>query len=304
MRKTQHVILLFLDGVGIGRKDSLTNPFFRAEMPTLKNILGGEMPHLGRRCLSGDSFSLVPLSATLGVSGLPQSGTGQTALVTGVNAASVAGRHFGPYPCSSIKPLLREKNIFRQIKSAGRKGFYANAFPRQYFQYMASHRRSTAINLSWTESGGSLCDAEALESGEALSADITNERWHRLGYETMEVITPHEAGRRLGGFGKKCDFVLFEYFYTDHAGHSRSMEESLKVLGALDGLIQGIMSVFDGESMLLIMTSDHGNLEDLSTKSHTRNPVPLLALGHKHREITAGAKSLTHVTPAIMKLLM
>jgi len=30
---------------------------------------------------------------------------------------------------------------------------------------------------------------------------------------------------------------------------------------------------------LVILTSDHGNLEDLSVKTHTRNPVPTLLWG-------------------------
>ncbi len=53
---------------------------------------------------------------------------------------------------------------------------------------------------------------------------------------------------------------------------------------------------------LLVVTSDHGNLEDLSTKSHTRNPVPLLAVG-PGADAFAGAASLTDVTPAVVEVV-
>ncbi len=31
--------------------------------------------------------------------------------------------------------------------------------------------------------------------------------------------------------------------------------------------------------MTIVITSDHGNLEDLSVRTHTRNPVPLAVSG-------------------------
>jgi bisphosphoglycerate-independent phosphoglycerate mutase (AlkP superfamily) len=51
-----------------------------------------------------------------------------------------------------------------------------------------------------------------------------------------------------------------------------------------------------------VLTSDHGNMEDLSTGSHTRNPVPLLARGPQARRFAA-AESIADVTPAILSAL-
>ena len=81
------------------------------------------------------------------------------------------------------------------------------------------------------------------------------------------------------------------------------MEEATKILRDLDGLLEGILSAFEAHSMLLTITSDHGNLEDLSTKSHTRNPVPLIAVGKGHKTMTRNAKNLTDITPAAMHLI-
>ena len=120
------IVLLFLDGVGLGRKDPDTNPFFAASLPRWESLLG-EMPHLGKKNLSTAKAVLVPANATLGVEGLPQSGTGQTAIFTGVNAPREIGRHFGPFPTTDLKPVIEERNVFRQLLNSGRSVFFANA---------------------------------------------------------------------------------------------------------------------------------------------------------------------------------
>ena len=298
-----HVLMLFLDGVGIGRMDSNTNPFFSTKMESLRKILGGAMIHLDDCRRSDSGMSLVPLDATLGLPGLPQSGTGQTSLFTGLDAPRIIGKHFGPYPYSTLKPVIRDHNIFAKLKALGRSPLYANAFPKQYFEYIGGEKsRVTATTMSWMMAGYSLNDSTALAAGRALSADITNERWDKLGYPSMPVISAQDAGRRLVQLTRNHDFVLFEYYFTDKAGHNQSMKEANQVLSKLDCLFEGILDRFDHREMLLLVTSDHGNLEDLSTKSHTLNPVPLLALGARHLEITRDAKNLTHVAPAILRL--
>ena len=81
------------------------------------------------------------------------------------------------------------------------------------------------------------------------------------------------------------------------------MEQAVEVLELLDGLLEGIVSRFDFQNNLFFMTSDHGNLEDLSTKTHTRNPVPLFAYGKHHAEFTSRVKNLTHVVPSLLQLM-
>jgi len=52
-----------------------------------------------------------------------------------------------------------------------------------------------------------------------------------------------------------------------------------------------------------VLISDHGNIEDLSTKGHTRNPVPCIAIGSRHEEFAREIKNLTHITPTIIRFL-
>jgi hypothetical protein len=304
MTSPARVLFVFVDGVGIGPARPATNPFATG-LPVLRSLLGGRMVFRGDARRSGRGVTCVPLNATLGVPGLPQSGTGQTTLLTGVNAPKFIGKHFGPYPYSTLRPILEERNIFVRLQGRGRRVQYVNAFPQRYFDYIAARpTRRSAIASAWLATGHPLHTADRLAAGVALSADITSERWNKGGFPPVTELTPSEAGRRLAGISREHDFTLFEYYETDHAGHSCSMEEARMVLAKLDEFLGGVLDAMDHAATLLVLTSDHGNLEDLSTKSHTRNPVPLLAVGQGHAALARGVRSLAQVAPAIARLLV
>ncbi|MBI3586958.1 MAG: metalloenzyme [Ignavibacteriales bacterium] len=298
------VLLLFLDGVGIGKSDGTINPFFKAHLPNLRSLLGGELPHSKLKRISTARAELTPVNATLGVSGLPQSGTGQTAIFTGVNASKFIGKHFGPHPTTTLRPVVEEKNIFQRLKLAHKSVCFANAFPKQFFEYTSSGtRRLTVTTLSCQFSGVPLLTGESLRKNEAISADITRTHWPKLGYPELPTVSSEEAGRHLWSITARHDFTLFEYWLTDHAGHSRDMNFSVDILERFDGLLGGLLGKFDFANSLLVLISDHGNIEDLSTKSHTRNPVPCIVVGGKRKEFSAHVQNLTHITPTILKFL-
>jgi hypothetical protein len=301
--------MLFLDGVGLGKPDSSMNPFFAARLPALRSLFGGEIPSLEKPGCVTKTASLVALDANLGVDGLPQSGTGQTALFTGVNASKLIGKHFGPHPYSTLRPVLQEKNIFKQLISTGRRPSFANAFPQRFFDYMDQRRsRLSVTTLSCTMSGIPLLKGNDLREGRGVSADITSEGWKDLGYPDMPTISPAEAGRRLVGLVGENDFVLFEYWKTDHAGHAENFGEAVENLERFDGMLGGIVETMDIRSTLLFITSDHGNIEDMSTKTHTRNPVPAIFYGLHHEAMgdrlhSLSGADLTHVTPLLMEYI-
>jgi 2,3-bisphosphoglycerate-independent phosphoglycerate mutase len=303
-----HVLMFFLDGVGLGSEDADRNPFFRAHLPALRTILGGELPHLRRRRIEAANGICLPLDANLGVPGLPQSGTGQTALFTGKNGARLAGKHFGPHPYSTLRPVIAEHNIFKQFLQVGKKPAFANVFPQRFFDYLKSHPTRTSVTtFSCMASGVPLRVYADLEAGNGISADITAEGWKTLGHPDAGIISPQEAGRRLVALAREFDFVLFEYWRTDHAGHAQSMTEAVEALERFDGLLDGVVGALDGAPITVVMTSDHGNIEDLSTKTHTRHPVPLVVAGKDAARFASALSgrrrrsSLCDVTPAIVE---
>jgi 2,3-bisphosphoglycerate-independent phosphoglycerate mutase len=298
------VILLFLDGVGIGAPNPGINPLFRANLPTLTRLLGKGLFSTRQMRASTRTCELTPVSTTLGVGGLPQSGTGQTAIFTGVNAARVIGRHFGPYPTTGLRPIIDEKNIFRRLKDRGRTVVFANAFPQRFFTYTNSGtRRLTVTTLSCVMTGIRLLTADDLSKDRAVSADFVRDRWDELGHPGIRPIDPEEAGVHLANISEEHDFTLFEYWLPDHAGHKQDMDWSVLLLERFDAFLGALTEALDLRKTLVLLISDHGNIEDLSTKSHTRNPVPCIAVGAARREVAGRIKNLTHVTPSILRLL-
>jgi 2,3-bisphosphoglycerate-independent phosphoglycerate mutase len=300
---TAHVVFLFLDGVGIGRKDPETNPFFRARLPALLALCGGTMPHRPYARCSADKAEIFSLNATLGMPGLPQSGTGQTAIFTGVNGAKVFGRHFGPYPPSVLRTIIAEKSIVRRLQAKGKSAAFANAFPQRFFEYIDSGaRRLTVSTLAYQTAGIPLRMAGDLLRGEAISPDFIRTRWPELGHPEIGPITAAEAGKHLAQISARHDFTLFEYWLTDHAGHSQKMAFAVEVLERFDEFLASFLSSIDLDFTTIIIVSDHGNIEDLSTRSHTRNRVLCVIAGRHRRRLSRRLRNLTDITPAILQL--
>lgn len=302
MDRISHFLFLFLDGVGIGEENPAVNPFFSSNLKSFRRIFGSvpskEIPFME----NGSAFAQ-PCDALLGVDGLPQSGTGQVTLFTGVNAAQIIGMHFGPYPHSQIRPILEEKNIFKVLKNLGADVHFANAFPRQFFEYLQSgQRKLSATTVSCMMSGVPLCTADSLRNGEGISADISAGRWRSdLGYSDIKPMKAFETGKLLRQIAEKHDFTMFEFFLTDKAGHDQDKPMAEKVLEMFDEFLGGIVE--DGlKNLTILISSDHGNVEDLSVKTHTLNPS-LIAVSGEYSEFFYGKlRSIADVTPVIVEL--
>lgn len=295
------VLFVFLDGVGLGPA-SEANPLAGLDLPAFERLAGRQRWTADAQAVRQPGHVFVPIDATLGLDGLPQSGTGQAALFTGRNAAEVHGRHFGPYPPTTVRPLVAERSVFAQLADAlgpDRLAF-ANAYPDRFFQFVEARGRWTVTTLAAHSAGVRLRRAEDLRAGAALAADLTAAGWHRFD-PTAPVRSEAEAGRLLAALAERHAFTLFEYFLTDKAGHSQDPARAADVLQALDRFVGALLDALP-PAVLLVVTSDHGNLEDLSTKSHTRHPVPLIALG-PHADAFADATSMLDVTPRIVRLV-
>lgn len=303
---TPRVLLLFLDGVGIGVKDPRRNPFFDLRPRFLTGLLGGTLPSLGHRTIdSGDALCL-PLDPNLGVAGLPQSGTGQATLYTGINTARLIGQHFGPYLYSTLKPVVEAHSVFAQLASNGSAHTVAlaNAFPQRFFDYLAGPRRRIVAGMyAALTAGVRFRDISDLKNGIAVSTDITAGRWAHFGHPDAPVLSPYDAGRQLARIADAHDFTLFEYFMTDKAGHEQSRELARAVLADVDELLRGVWEAVDRRRTLVIVTSDHGNIEEIGIKMHTRHPVPAILFGNRKGFPVDGLRSLSHLVPAIRSFL-
>jgi len=279
------VLFILWDGVGIGPDDPEINPFAGAKIPNLRAAAGGEWPVLGRadarRGETSDpgTASLHLLDASMGVPGLPQSATGQTALLTGVNAAAVMGRHVSAYPPQRLRALLRKKGIFARLREMGMKVTFLNSFrPESEKAMELGTYRATATTEAALGAGVPLRGFEHLRRGEAVPHDITGESLARQGYD-LKPVPAERAGEVAASVAVEHDFTLFEFFLTDIAGHRRDAALASMVIERFDRFFGVAARLVARSGGTVVLVSDHGNVEDVSTGTHTRNPVPLLWIG-------------------------
>jgi 2,3-bisphosphoglycerate-independent phosphoglycerate mutase len=286
------ILLIFIDGIGIGTRgehnplDNLESEFF--------SIFQGEPVHLPFDGLIAET------DARMGVPGLPQSATGQTAILTGVNAAKLIGRHLHGYPSPRLKQALAEHSIYKKLIAFGRSVTFANAYTRSYVDNPP--RFISATTVAAQTAGVELRMLEDLQQGRAVSHDFTNRFLRERGIEVDET-TPEEAGKRLARLAADHDFTLYEHFITDRIGHAQRPDLAHDHLLELTRFVRKVLETADLSTQTVILTSDHGNIEDLSTRSHTVNPVATLAFGPARDFIVSRVRSLTDITPAIVDAL-
>lgn len=298
-------MVLFLDGVGLGDEDSDTNPFARAYVPNLQELLGGQrlLRDMGR--LDTEWANLVPTDATLGLSGVPQSATGQTTLITGVNAAQAIGQHLGPWPSPALHEIIGRDNLFQTVTRRGGQATLVNAYSHNFFEALDRGGRSlSAVQYAVRAAGLPFLTYHDLVAGNALSADFTNEAWHNhLGYADVPILSPEEAGATLSRIAQKHDLTFYDFWLTDLLGHSGEMRPAVEALERFDRFLGGLLTTLDFDETLLVVTSDHGNLEDLNARNHTRNPVPTLLVGRGRRWVADRLVDLADIAPALGRVL-
>jgi 2,3-bisphosphoglycerate-independent phosphoglycerate mutase len=297
------VLVVFMDGVGLGENDPEVNPLAGADLPILSELLDGRRPVRANAGYAARQATLLPLDARMGVPGLPQSGTGQTTILTGVNAPALLGQHYGPYPNQPLRELLGNGNLFRHLLAAGRPVAFANAYPDRFLSRLGrGTERLSANSRAAFLAGLKLRGPAELAAGRAVSSLLTNKYWRDWGYEVPE-LTAAEAGAQLVGLTDDHALTYFEFWYTDVAGHRQDRELSLVILRGLDEFIGGIVETLDLSRSLLVILSDHGNFEDLTTAKHTLNPALSLLVGAGHQDIAPRLHSLQDVTPVLRATL-
>ncbi|MCB0199558.1 MAG: sulfatase-like hydrolase/transferase [Anaerolineae bacterium] len=299
------VVVLFLDGVGLGSDDPAVNPLAAAEIPVLIELLDGARPLQSVGRVSGSQASLVPTDATLGVAGKPQSASGQATLVTGLNVPQMIGGHYGPRPNKQIRAILEGTTLFSQAMAGGASVAFANAYPQGYFDAVQRGKRlHGAIPHAVQAAGIRLRTADDLRARQALSVDLTNAGWRNgLGYANIPLWTAQEAGGLLGDLAVGHDLTFFDNWATDMVGHHNDMAEALHLLADLDQFLAGLLATVDLDETLIIITSDHGNLEDTSVRGHTLNPVATVVIGAGQQAVAEQISSLTDITPALLAIL-
>lgn len=287
------ILLFFVDGLGIGTRgphnplDGLPHaaPFAVFQDETPETIFDG---------------CLVRTDACLGIEGRPQSASGQTTILTGVNAPALLGYHKQGFPNEELRGVISEHSVFLQLKNAGVAPItFANAYTPKYF---AERPRWVSATTCAVEAAGlpfrMLTDVQA---GRAVFQDYTNQMIIEHGVP-FPRHTPEHAGAVLAKITAENRFTLYEYFITDKTGHAQDFVKAREVLQGLARFVRTTLAHLDLSRTTVILTSDHGNIEDLSTRNHTLNFVPTWIWGREREKIAARVGSLADITPAIVAL--
>ncbi|MEW5806386.1 MAG: hypothetical protein AB1756_03420 [Acidobacteriota bacterium] len=351
------VLLIFLDGVGVGQNDPSKNPFairksllsrfseeasaetppaiiksanddfsvlqdivesdyvdrhpsFRAifnnfchhllahEKDYVNNEERRNSPWLPEGCCERETYKAI--DATLGVPGIPQSATGQASLLTGMNVPQVAGGHLAGLPNQKVRDAINRESIFLKLSRMGLKAIFANGFTEAYFK--RERPRVSATTQSAIAGGVKLRTIEDVKNGKSLYHDFTNFFLKEMGYE-LKLYSPQRAGETLVRIASEHDFTLYEYFITDIIGHKGGLREASIEVAKIDLFMRSVLDNINLDDNLVIVTSDHGNLEDSSIKTHTLNRVPLLCWGKNSEKLASGVDDISAISNSIISIL-
>lgn len=301
-----HILMIFLDGIGLGANDPTVNPFAAAHTPTLFELANGHHWLAETGCQISERALFVPTDPRMGIPGRPQSGSGQAAILTGQNIPHIIGEHYGPKPNQAIRDLLAEDNFFKQVVAHGKTAALLEAYPPGW--HRATNRgknlRSSYQQAAY-EAGVTIFDDQAVYKGQALAGDWTGEAWRsQLGYDDTPVYSRHEAGVKLVELSRQYDFAFFSHWFTDITGHRGTVEEGVALLELFDGVMAGVLDTWDDDEGLVIITSDHGNMEEIGNRKHTENDVPTVIIGKQKMSFAHDFRTLADIVPHMASLLL
>jgi len=209
------------------------------------------------------------------------------------------GRHIEGFPPRRLKSWIEEQNLFSSLLELGKQPTFANCYLNIDPSEIPLRRQSVTTVMTLAAIGKVRTTAD-LEACRAVTHDITRWTMYERGYHG-DLVSPETAARDLTAVAEENDLTLFEYFLTDRAGHSDEPDFVMECLDTLERFISALVPFSEQPGHLLLLCSDHGNIEDTTTRSHTKNPVPLIAVG-TGAETFRSAERLTDVTPAILRL--
>ena len=302
----RHVHIFFMDGVGLGEADPEINPFATAVTPHLSSLLNNPIWYLNsHKKIITQRASLIATDANLDMPRRPQSATGQATILTGRNVPQLVGEHYGPKPNKAVAEIIRAGSLFQEVVDAGGTAALLTPYPQPYFDAIKSGRRLfSAVPLAATSAGIELMTTDDLVNGRSVSPGFTGQAWHNhLGIPNIPILSLQEAGQQIATLAQQYHFSFFEHWPSDRSGHRGTLENAVKHVELLDSVIGSLVQAWDNEEGLLIITSDHGNLEAKNHRKHTRNPVPTILVGKDHAQYAQKIHDLTNIATIVREFL-
>jgi 2,3-bisphosphoglycerate-independent phosphoglycerate mutase len=129
-------------------------------------------------------------------------------------------------------------------------------------------------------------------------------------YDLQPEMSAPELAKALDDaiHGASFDVIICNVANPDMVGHSGKMDAAVEAVEAVDRCLATVTAALDAADGELIVTSDHGNVEQMKDASsgqdhtaHTTNPVPFVFRGRAATAVRDG--SLQDIAPTMLYLL-
>lgn len=272
-------LFFFIDGFGIGKR-SKNNPLYNQGL--WKHLIGLK-GLTSNNIISKKNYCVIPTDAHLGIKGIPQSASGQSALFTGQNAPKLVEGHITGFPGETLKALIEEHSFLKRMKEKGFDVTSANAYSKKYFKEVKErNRRVSASTLTIQASKVPFRMMEELQEGRAVFMDITH-HFLKLRYPHLKTIGTKRAAKNMLGLLEDHDLVMFEYFLTDYMGHRGTKQDKKLILKNLNGFLKALVQNADLKKHTIVICSDHGNIEEATSRKHSHNKVPTIVFSKNQK---------------------
>lgn len=125
-------------------------------------------------------------------------------------------------------------------------------------------------------------------------------------YDIKPEMSAEEITEKIKYLIDDYDFIIVNYANGDMVGHTGNYNAAIKAVEELDRCIRNLYELSFQKDILLIITADHGNCEEMKDQQgnphtyHTTNDVPLIVCDKKYK-VTNG--QLQDIAPSILNIL-
>jgi len=135
--------------------------------------------------------------------------------------------------------------------------------------------------------------------------------------ENPEMQADKVSKAVIRGLKDKYDLIVVNYANADMIGHTGNIEAGVKAVESLDKNIKPLIGMAEYGECILIITSDHGNIEEMVNlltgeikTEHSGNPVPFYLVGKEFKKSKPEEKEwsepegiLCDIAPTILALM-
>jgi hypothetical protein len=127
-----------------------------------------------------------------------------------------------------------------------------------------------------------------VRGGDALTSSLTHELEADFGFcglAPLPVYSVPDAAAVLVRLVKEHDFTFYKYQIPDLVSHTGRVELARQVFATIEDLVEAVLRSIDPADTIVIVTSDHGHLEQLTTShAHPKTKVPTWYFGPEPRD--------------------